>query len=83
LTAAQVEARRHFAKLEKDGESVKDMLEEVMLYTYVDKDNFLQEKVIAHPLDRHHFVLFVNPSMCLFLPRYPTSMLFPTAPAAV
>jgi hypothetical protein len=45
LTAAQVEARRHFAKLEKDGESVKDMLEEVMLYTYVDKDNFLQEKV--------------------------------------
>ena len=26
-------------------ESVRDMLEEVMMYTYVDKDNFKQEKV--------------------------------------
>ena len=45
ISAAQVEARRHFSKLEKEGESVKDMLEEVMMYTYVDKDNFKQDKV--------------------------------------
>lgn len=44
-TAAQVEAKRHFAKLQREGESVRDMLEEVMMYTYVDKDNFKQEKV--------------------------------------
>jgi hypothetical protein len=40
-----VEARRHFAKLEKDGDDVKGMLDEVMMYTYVDKDNFKQDKV--------------------------------------
>jgi hypothetical protein len=46
-SAAQVEARRHFAKLEKDGDDVKGMLDEVMMYTYVDKDNFKQDKVSA------------------------------------
>lgn len=44
-SASQAEARRHFAKLEKDGDDVKGMLEEVMMYTYVDKDNFKHDKV--------------------------------------
>eukprot|EP00600_Ochromonadales_sp_CCMP1393_P000658 CAMPEP_0174985650 /NCGR_PEP_ID=MMETSP0004_2-20121128/18462_1 /TAXON_ID=420556 /ORGANISM="Ochromonas sp., Strain CCMP1393" /LENGTH=1154 /DNA_ID=CAMNT_0016238327 /DNA_START=65 /DNA_END=3529 /DNA_ORIENTATION=+ len=43
-TVAQVEARRHFAKLENEGDAVNDMLDEVMLYTYTDKDNFRAEK---------------------------------------
>eukprot|EP01032_Pedospumella_encystans_P024787 gene24787-28017_t len=48
-SAAQVEARRHFWKAEKDGANIQDMLENVMLYTYVDKDNFKQDQ--APPLN--------------------------------
>ena len=59
----QVEARRHFWKLERDGDHVQDMLDDVMLYTYVDKDNFKQDQV-QHYISRSFHS--VNPLNCHF-----------------
>lgn len=40
--------------MERDGDHVQDMLDDVMLYTYVDKDNFKQDLVshFQHPSHR-------------------------------
>jgi hypothetical protein len=40
-----METRRHFEKLEREGDAAKDMLDEVMMYTYVDRDNFKLDQV--------------------------------------
>lgn len=42
-TAAQFETRRHFRQLEKGGQKIDEMVDDVMIYTYVDKDHYSPE----------------------------------------
>ncbi len=72
---SKIENRRHLQRIEKSGKQISDLIENPMIYTYIDEDDFNPAKVYLYQLLLTYLTCFRDKYWTWNRPRSPISVL--------